>query len=140
MATLQLTGSLVAGSSCATSCGDSSGTLTLPLSFPACGKQYQVSIGSPPGSPRVINSPLAFVAIGSIGASGDVTRAEFLYLAGEGVLDVEFTTDDGLGGNVVAVIPLDAGPAMWPFPSTKYLKGLRVRGSGRLAYFAAGPQ
>jgi hypothetical protein len=140
MPTLQLTGSLVAGASCATACGDSSGTLTLPLSFPSCGKQYQVSVGTPPGAPRSINSLLAFTAISSIGAGGDVTRGEFLYVASEGTLDLELTTDDGSGGNVVAVVPIDSGPTMWTFPSTKYLKGLRVRGVGRLIYFVAGPQ
>lgn len=140
MPTLQLNGTLIAGASCASACGDSTGTLTMPLSFAACGKQYQVSIGTPPGSPRVVNSVGSFVAISSVGAGGDVTRAEFLYVAAEGPLDVELTTDDGVGGSVVAILPLDAGPALWSFPSAKYLKGLRVRGVGRFAYFVAGPQ
>src|SRR5690349_11222715 len=127
MSTLQLNGTLVAGASCATACGESSGTLTLPLSFPSCGKQYQVSVGTPPGAPRTISSLLSFTALSSVGTGGDVTRVEFLYVASQGPLDLELTTDDGLGGSVVAVVPIDQGPCMWTFPSTKFLKGLRVR-------------
>ncbi len=136
MGVAQLTGRLTAGP-------PSSGSGVFPTSLfsddvqlGTAGKSFQASGSS---VSRTISSPSSFVAIGDVGSTGDVTRADFLYLRSDGELTVELTTDDGSGGDVVAVVPT-FGLLVIEFQSAKYLKGLRVKGSARISYFVSGQQ
>jgi hypothetical protein len=84
---------------------------------------------------RTISSPSAFIDLGEPGNA--VTKATFLYLKSDAPLDVRLTTDDGSGGDVVAVVPVE-GLCLLEFSSSKHLKLLEVQGSGRLEYFVSG--
>lgn len=138
MGVVQMTGALTAGP-------PSSGAGVFPTSLfqdslllgnSTAGKGFQASGSS---VSRSIASPSSFVAIADVGTGGDVVEADFLYLRTDGDLDVELTTDDGNGGDVVAVVPV-SGLLALEFPADTFLKGLRVKGTARLTYFVSGPQ
>jgi len=88
---------------------------------------------------QTIASPSAFVSLVTIGASGPVQQADTLILFSDGAIEVERTHDDGTGtGTTVETNPLQ-GLYIAEFPQTRRLKGLRVKGTSRIVYFASGP-
>lgn len=97
-------------------------------------KQYLACTGS---TGRAFNSPSSYVALPSIGTGGDVTKVDTLYIRSSSEVSLQLTTDDGAGGDVVAIIPLDGG-ILLEFPTTKYLKLLELKGSATIEYFASG--
>lgn len=134
---VQLQGQIQAGPP---GCGGCSGLgmllqLSLQLKGACAQKPYNVATG---GQPRIINSAAVFVALGDVGPTGVVTRADTLFFYSPVPIDLELTTDDGAGGDVVAIVPLD-GTLVLEFPTQKPLKLLRVRGTATIQYFASGP-
>lgn len=135
MGQLKVEGALVAGPPQATDVFPA-GVLTHPLSTAQNPKGFQVATGV---LTRNLNSAAAFLAFAELGANAAVTRGTFLYMRSDAVIDVRITTDDGAGGDVVSVIPLQ-GLLILEFPGSKYLKLLEVQGSGKLEYFISGDQ
>lgn len=135
MGQVNLSGQLLAGPPCAGGSFPSS-SLTEQLALLQNPKPYQAATGI---LVRRVASPSAFVALPTVGASGDVTRGDTLYAKCDGPLLIELTQDDGSGsGTVVAVVPFQ-GLFMMEFPSTQPLLGLRVKGNANLVYFVSGP-
>ncbi len=134
MGQVQLSGSLSAGPPSASG------------SFPSSAMSEQISLlvglkGYSNASgvlSRTIASPNAFVALPSVGETGDVAAADTLYFKSNGPVVLELTLDDGSGGDTV--LPLDVhGLVLAEFPADKALKGLRVKGSCQIVYFVSGP-
>ncbi len=87
---------------------------------------------------RVINSSNAFVALGAIGSAEDVAKAGFFYFNAAGQFDIEITADDGAGGSTTQIVST-AGLFLITPSQAKLITGVRVKGSGQIEYFAAGP-
>ena len=84
-------------------------------------------------------SPSAFVTLAGIGASSIVTKGDTLYLRSADEVTLRITTDDGVGGNVVATITIQ-GTVLLEFSATKFLKLLEAKGTvSSFEYFASGP-
>lgn len=132
MSIATLNGTLVAGPpGCGTGCFPSA---AFTDSFgECCGRPFQASASSPS---RYVNSPNAFADVPGIGS--DVTRVDFLYLRSDGPIDLQLTTDDGVGGDVVTVESIQ-GYYIRDFAQAKPLKALGLRGNARVVYFASGP-
>lgn len=131
---VEISGGLSAGPPGGCGCGDAA--LIFPFEFPGgCfGKGYQTSTKGG----RTILSPVTWVTLPNIGEDGDVTHADVFALSCEGTIELELTTDDGAGGTVVAVIPVQ-GIYLSTFFAPKYLVGVRVRGNSQIIYMATGP-
>lgn len=132
---VELKGSVVAGAPNCGGCEDGA-LITMSLGFKGgcCAKPYNVATG---GNPRNVQSPGVYLTLTDIGPTGVVTRADTLILWTRALMLFRLTTDDGLGGSVVSVVPVD-GLFIVEFPSTRFLKLLEVQGSGIINYFASG--
>jgi hypothetical protein len=108
--------------------------LTVPLSFISGTKQYVPGTGV---LQRNVASPGAFAALDGVGAAATVTAGHFLYLKANAPMIVQLTCDDGLGGTVVAEVPV-YGLLMLEFPATQPLELLKVKGTGMLEYMVVG--
>lgn len=108
----------------------------VPLALRASPKLFVAATGV---LSRSIDSPTAFVELSEVGAAGSVSRADVLYLRASGPVDLRLTTDDGVGGDVVAVVPVD-GLVVLEFPVTKSAKKVEVKGTATLEVFASGQQ
>jgi hypothetical protein len=86
---------------------------------------------------RPVNSPSSFITLSGIGTGDTVTHADTLYFFAYSQVTLRLTTDDGAGGDVVAVLPCD-GLYVMEFPSAKFLKLLEIEGSANVEYFASG--
>tara|TARA_Y100000034_G_C6819181_1_gene368767 strand:+ start:274 stop:462 length:189 start_codon:yes stop_codon:yes gene_type:complete len=62
-----------------------------------------------------------------------------LYFKSDAPLTLRLTTDDGAGGDVVAVVPIH-GLAIMEFNSTNFLKTLEAQGTAKVEYFLSGNQ
>ena len=114
-------------------------SLNVPLAFKggSWGKSYNAATGI---LQRSVSTGVYLQLAGvSSSASDPVTKGDTLYLLTNGPVSFRLTTDDGSGGNVVAVVPVD-GFAMWEFPGNKFLKLLEVLGSASIEYFVSGQQ
>lgn len=80
-----------------------------------------------------------YATLSGVGATDTVTKGNTLYLKSNGNLLLRLTTDDGLGGSVVAVNPV-SGFVFVEFDETKYLKLLEVSGNALIEYFVCGLQ
>lgn len=109
-------------------------TFSVPLRLRTSPKGYGVATGV---LSQQIASPAAYVALSGIGVGGAVTQADTFYFKASGPVDLRVTTDDGAGGDVVAVIPSD-GLAVIETPASKYVKLVEVQGNGTVEYFASG--
>jgi hypothetical protein len=78
-----------------------------------------------------------YVTLATVGTGGVVTKADTLCLKTNGPVLLRLTTDDGLGGSVVAILPID-GMATLEFNSNRYLKLAEISGSALIEYFASG--
>jgi hypothetical protein len=85
---------------------------------------------------RTYASPNAFVSLGAIGTGAEVESADFLFVKTTDAFTLEITYDDGVGGNVVVVQPMNR-VLMITTPETRRIKLVRVKGTGTLTYFAS---
>lgn len=84
-----------------------------------------------------LNSPVAYFTLEGVGANRTVTRGNFLYFKTQNQMLIRTTTDDGLGGNVLSVIPV-YGLVVIEFDDAKYLKLLEAQGTGLVEYLVSG--
>ncbi len=87
---------------------------------------------------RNLSSPSSYTSL-DVGSSEAVTKANFLYVRTEAPFLFRITTDDGVGGSVVSVMPIDGIFAM-EAPPDKFIKLLEAQGTGVVEYFASGNQ
>lgn len=86
----------------------------------------------------------AFTVLNEVGVGAAVTQGHFLWFKSNGPVEIRLTTDDGSGGDVLSVIPLD-GAYMSEFDiatgTGKFLKALELNTLGAavlVEYFIAG--
>lgn len=115
-------------------CGGAAGDLQFAVGF-RCPVQASAVADS---LKRSINSPGSFVPLSAVGPTGDVTHGELLYLTSNAPISLRLTTDDGLGGDVVAIREISS-LVLQDFPPAKFLKGLEVKGIATIAYLVTGP-
>jgi len=133
MGQINLSGSITAGPTSGNGGVFPGASMVVPLGFAQNPKGYQRATG-------ILERSLALGVYTDLGEPGNtVTQATFLYLRSDAVIDLRLTTDDGVGGNVISVVPVH-GLAMFEFPSTKYLKTLEALGTGKVEYFLSGQQ
>jgi hypothetical protein len=108
----------------------------LGLSNGSAGKSFVAATGV---LKRQLSSPVSFIELDGVGTAKTVTKGTFLYVktVGGGV-DLRLTSDDGSGGDVVAVIPVN-GPLVLELPDSKFLKLLEAKGSVGIEYLVTGP-
>ena len=134
MGQLSLSGALVGGPASGGTTFPGS-TISIPLALRTNPKGFNAATGV---LQRQIQTALGvFVALNEIGPNGSVQKADTIYLNSNGPLTVRYTTDDGLGGSVVAVLPV-SGYTMIELDSTRFCKLLEVSGSALIEYFASG--
>ena len=80
-----------------------------------------------------------YQALPGVGADPAITKANTLYFFSDSPVLLRLTTDDGAGGSVVAVVPVD-GLFVSEFQDSKFLKLVEVNGSGGIEYFVSGNQ
>lgn len=136
MGQIKLEGALIAGPPTATDILPASIT-TYPLAFSG-GNSKSFSVGTGVLT-RTLNSPNAYVEFPELGTNAAVSRGNFFVMRCDAAMMVKITTDDGIGGDEVAVVPVQ-GLAVLEFPDAKYLKKLEVKGSGKLEYLISGTQ
>ena len=135
MSQIKLSGSIVAGPASSSEGVFPGSTMDIPLSTKENPKGYQRATGILRRSVSVA-SP-SWLDLGEPGNT--VTQANFLYLRSDGPLSLRLTTDDGLGGDVVAVIVVQ-GLHITEFNQINYLKTLEVQGNATVEYFMSGQQ
>lgn len=136
MGQLSLEGSLVGGPPSVSDSSFPASIFQVSLGF-ADGKTKQFAAASGVLS-RTLASPSAFVVLTGIGASDSVIQGTALYFKCQADMLLEVTTDDGVGGSVVAVLPV-RGIVVLEVTDLKFIKGLRCKGSGPVEYLVAGP-
>ncbi len=134
MGVLRLAGSIDAGPPSSTSESFPASSFSVPLRFRENTKGFSVATGV---LTRNLASPGAFVALQGVGPTDSVTKGTFLYLKSDALIDVRVTTDDGVGGSVLAIIP-PSGFVLLELDATKFLKLLEAKGTARLEYFVCG--
>lgn len=116
-----------------------SGYSTVPFTLFGTQKTYAASTGVNQAS-IAINA--AYAALPDIGSSTKVTHADTLYVRTNKLVNVRVTSDDGIGGSVVAVLPVK-GLLVLEFDSTKYLKLVEIQGHPTelttVEWWASGP-
>ena len=135
MGQLKVEGNIIAGPPQSTNTFPAA-VFTTPLFTAENPKGFQVGTGV---LTRNLNSGLAYVTFPELGGAAAVTKGTFFYMRSDGVVSVRITTDDGLGGDVVAVIPLQ-GLLILEFPPNLFLKKIEVQGSSKLEYLVTGNQ
>ena len=101
-----------------------SGYSSVPFTVFGTQKTYAVTTGVNQAS---IAIAAAYAALPDIGSSTKVTHADTLYVRTNKLVNVRVTTDDGVGGNVVAIVPVK-GLLVLEFDATKYLKLVEIAG------------
>jgi hypothetical protein len=84
-----------------------------------------------------VNAPSVYQTLEGVGVGRTVTRGNFLYFKCNTQLSLRLTTDDGVGGSVVSVVPV-YGLVVLEIDDAKYLKLLEVLGSGLVEYLVSG--
>lgn len=128
-------GSLMAGPAKATSCAFPAGVTNVGFGLKPDAKPAPVMTSNV----RNLQSPSGFATLHGIGSGEDVTMANFLFLRTDGPIEFRITADDGIGGNVVAVVAVDGLLAVEK-PAGKHIKLLEAQGTGVVEYFASGTQ
>lgn len=132
MTQLKLSGSLIAGPPTVTDGTFPSMTASAPITTKENPKTYQRATG-------ILRRVETFVAFTDLGEPGQVVnQATFLYFRSDSPVELRLTTDDGVGGNEVAIVPVD-GLCMLEFDATQFLKLLEMNGSATIEYFLSGP-
>ena len=80
-----------------------------------------------------------YVTLGGVGAADCVTKGNTLYFKTNATVLLRLTTDDGIGGSVVAVLPVN-GFCLLQFDDSKYLKLVEASGSALIEYLVSGLQ
>ena len=80
-----------------------------------------------------------FTDLRCVGPGEAVTKGTFLYVRSSTAMQIRMTTDDGTGGNVVAIVPI-YGPMVIEFDETKFLKLLEGLGTGVIEYLVSGAE
>lgn len=87
-----------------------------------------------------LNTPTnTYQTLPGVGAAPGVTKADTLYFFCDSPVLLRLTTDDGAGGNVLSVLPVD-GLCTLEFWGTRFLKLVEAQGNSPIEYFASGPQ
>lgn len=133
MGQINLQGSLSGGPTSASSDAFPAATINIPLSLRSSPKGFGCATG-------VLQRQIAassFVVLAEVGPGGSVVKANFLYLKCNGPVLLRCTFDDGLGGDIVAVEPVN-GLVVKEVDDSKFLKTVEVQGNALLEYFACG--
>lgn len=134
MGQIDLSGSLTAGPPSAGS------------GFPSASEVIGLQLLSSPKSSGVATGALVrtiavadptWLALSGVGATDTVTKCDTLVVRCTSSLLFRLTTDDGAGGDVVSIVPIQ-GLLLLEFPADKFLKLLEVQGTGQLQYFVSG--
>lgn len=136
MGQLSLEGSLTGGPPSVSEGTFPASTFLVSLGF-AAGKNKPFGVASGVLT-RTIASPSAFAVLSGLGSTDSVTQATALYFKCNAPMLLQITSDDGVGGSVVAVVPV-AGPFVLETPDLLFIKGLACKGSGPIEYLVAGP-
>ena len=81
----------------------------------------------------------SWVTLSGVGVLDTVTRGQFLFLKVNAPALVRLTYDDGVGGDVLVVLPVDAlAPLILCLQGAKFLKGVEVQGSCTVHYLVSG--
>lgn len=133
MGQVRIDGALKAGP---TTIGQDRSTIVTSLALKGgqASKSYQVATGIL----EVTINNVAYQALPGVGAAPAVTHADTLYFFSDAPILVRLTTDDGAGGSVLSVLPVD-GFVMLEFQAQKFLKLVEVQGASSIEYFASGP-
>lgn len=135
MGQISLQGAIVAGPVTASETFPAS-TLNVPLATIFSPKPSAVSTGV---LTRNVNVAVpAFGALQGVGPTDTVTQGDFLYFKSNGPVILRVTTDDGLGGQAQALVPVH-GIAMLEFQATRPLELLEIQGNARVEYLVSGP-
>lgn len=138
MGQLKVQGSLVAGPPAATDGSFPAMTANTTIATKADPKGYARATG-------VLRRQETFAAFTDLGEPGNVvTQGHFLWFKSNGPVELRLTTDDGVGGSVLSVLPID-GAFMQEFDiatgAGKFLKLLELNTLGQavlVEYFIAG--
>ena len=114
-----------------------SSTFSAPLALRSNPKGYNAATGVL--QRQVTTAVGVYSALSGVGATDTVTKGNTLYLRSNASLLVRLTTDDGIGGSVVAVLPV-SGLCILEFDDSKYLKLIEVSGSALIEYLVSGLQ
>lgn len=132
MTQLKLAGSLIAGPPSVSDGTFPASTISTPISTRENPKTYARATG-------ILTRTEAFGSFTDLGEPGQVVKqATFLYFKSSTAIELQLTTDDGAGGDVLSIIPVD-GLCILEFDSNKFLKTLEMNGSATIEYFLSGP-
>lgn len=139
MGQLQLSGNLTSGPP--QGAEFSQGRMMINIALALKGGAGCKAFGSATGvQTRNLNSPSAYVVLSGVGPDDTVTRGDTLYVFAPQPILVRITTDDGVGGDVVSVLPLD-GLMILEINQVRYLKLLEAQGAcNGVEYFVSGQQ
>lgn len=88
---------------------------------------------------RLLASPSVFVDMRCVGPGEAVTKGTLLYVRSSVPMLLRLTTDDGAGGSVLAVIPID-GLYVHEVDQNKFLKLLEAQGQGTIEFLVSGAE
>lgn len=128
-------GTLQAGPPKSSTSGFPTGVTNASFDLKPAAKLAPVSTGL---QVRSLASPSAYVAL-DVGTNQAVTKANFLYVRTEAPFLLRVTYDDGAGGSIVSVVPVD-GLFVHEAPGDKFIKLLEAQGTGVIETFASGNQ
>lgn len=132
-----LTATLIASPSVVTDSNFPSAVTNIAFNLNPPTKPFSVDTGA---MRTTVNSPSAFVALGGIGSTSDVTQATTLYFrcAVQMLIRMTFQNPGG-GSDIVSVEPIN-GVKLCEYPANGVLKLLEVQGQGQIEYYASGLQ
>jgi hypothetical protein len=87
---------------------------------------------------RQLSDDAVFVPLAALGAAGDVTRANFLYLRANGDYQLRITQDDGVGGTTVQTLQC-RGLFVCEFPDALAAVLVEVAADATIEYLVSGP-
>lgn len=79
----------------------------------------------------------AYQTLDGVGAARTVVKGNFLYFRTSSQIQLRLTTDDGIGGSVLSILPV-YGLLVVEFDDSKFLKLLEAQGSGMVEYLVSG--
>lgn len=109
----------------------------IPLAFLPSPKTAPVNTGKVVRNLVGGGTGASYVTLRGVGSSDSVTKGTLLYLRTVTQGLVRMTTDDGSGGDVVAVLPI-RGLLVLEFDPTRFLKLLEADFGGTIEYAVSG--
>lgn len=136
MTTIAISGTVSVSEDCG---GCSGGAAETTLTFgDACGS-ISAPVHSGLAKRTVSVTAPSWVTLSGVGEADTVTRGQFLFVKANAPVLVRLTYDDGAGGDVLVVLPVDTlAPLVLSFQSAKYLKQVEVQGSATIQYLVSG--